>query len=186
MRLRSGKTVSMSSHTAQNQTSYVQNVTSSETRVTQAMTGPEAVTTTIGVTAPAVSEAMIPTTGQERVNLPPFTTSSQQLVNTLIASMFGTQASTSTRPLTTSQIPFPPFSREYTLGMPSSLMAGINTQPSVYADSAVVVHSPFNPYLGSGSAIQSNFQQNHPQAGLGFNQNTFMPPITNSSVQVLR
>src|ERR1044072_1981133 len=82
MRLRSGKTISMSSHTAQNQTSHVQNVTSSETRVTHAMTGPEAVTTTIGVTAPAVSEATIPTTGQEGVNVPPFTNSSQQLVNT--------------------------------------------------------------------------------------------------------
>ena len=99
MRLRSGRIISTSSHTTQNQTSYVQNVTSSETRATQAMTGPETVTTTIGVTSPAVSEATIPTTGQEGVYVPPFTNSSQQLVNTPTASMFGTQLSMSTRPV---------------------------------------------------------------------------------------
>src|ERR1044072_1636782 len=44
----------------------------------------------------------------------------------------------------------------------------------------------FNPYQGSGSAIHSNFRQNPSQAGFGFNQNAFLPPITNNSVQVLR
>ena len=118
--------------------------------------------------------------------IPPFTTFSQQVINTPTSPMFGTQASTSTRPPPASQIPFPPFSREYTLGMPSSLMEGINTQSSVYADNAVAVHSPFNPYLGSGSAINSNLRQNQPQVGLGFNQQSFLPPIPDNSIQVLR
>src|ERR1044072_7692822 len=187
MRLRSGRTISMTSHTTQNQTSPVQNVTSFETRVTPPMTGAETVTTTIGVATPAVSEAVILTTGPEvMIFPPPFTTFSQQVVNTPTSPMFGTQASTSTRPPPASQIPFPPFLREYTLGIPSSLMAGINTQSSVYADNAVDVHSPFNPYLGSGSTINSNIRQNPPQIGLGFNQQSFLPPITNNSIQVLR
>src|ERR1044072_747846 len=71
MRLRSGRNISMASHTNQNQTSPVQNVTSSETRVTPLMTGAETVTTTTGVTTPAVSEAVIPTTGPEVLNIPP-------------------------------------------------------------------------------------------------------------------
>ena len=71
MRLRSGRTISMTSNTAQNQTSSTQNVTSYETIVTQPMAGAETVTTTAGVTTPAVSEAVIPTTGPEVLNIPP-------------------------------------------------------------------------------------------------------------------
>src|ERR1044072_874959 len=70
--------------------------------------------------------------------------------------------------------------------MPASLMAGIGTHPSVYTDNVVAVHSPFNPYQGSGSAVHSNFRQNQPQGGFGFNQNALLPPITTNSFQVLR
>src|ERR1044072_9491173 len=100
--------------------------------------------------------------------------------------MFGTQASTSTRPPPASQMPFSSYSREYSLGMPASLMAGIGTNPAVYVDNAAAFHSPFNPYQGSRSAVHSNFRQNQPQAGFGFNQNALLPPITTNSVQVLR
>src|ERR1044072_4777284 len=70
--------------------------------------------------------------------------------------------------------------------MPASLMAGIGTHPAVYTDNVVAVHSPFNPYQESGSAVHSNFRQNQPLADFGFNQNTLLPPITTNSVQVLR
>src|ERR1044072_6615616 len=110
MRLRSGRTISMSSNTAQYQPSSTQNVTNSETIVTQPVTGAEAVTTTGGVTAPAASEAVIPTMGPEVTRLPPpFTTFSQQVVNTPTSPMFGTQTSTITRPPHASQIFTPPF-----------------------------------------------------------------------------
>src|ERR1044072_2768515 len=132
MRLRSGRTISMTSNTAQNQTSSTQNVTNSETIVTQPMTRVETVTTTTGETTPAVSEAVIPTTGPEVTRVPPpFTTFSQ--VSTLTSPMFGTQASTSMRPPPVSHIFTSPPSREYTIGMPASLMAGISTQAPVYA-----------------------------------------------------
>src|ERR1044072_578233 len=70
--------------------------------------------------------------------------------------------------------------------MPASLMAGIGTHPAVYTDNVVAVHSPFNPYQESGSAVHSNFRQNQPLADFGFNQNAVLPPITTNSVQVLR
>src|ERR1044072_8642888 len=110
MRSRSGRTISMTSNTPLNQTSSTQNVTNSETIVTHPMTGAETATTTAGVTTPAVSEAVIPTMGPEVTRLPPpFTTFSQQVVNTPTSPMFGTQASTSTRPPHASQIFTPPF-----------------------------------------------------------------------------
>src|ERR1044072_8272529 len=161
MRLRSGRTISMTSNTAHNQTSSTQNVTNSETVVTQPLTRVETVTTTAGPTAPAVSEAVIPTTGPEAVHTPPpFTTFSQQVFSAPTSPMFGTHASTSTRPPLASQMPFPSYSREYTLGMPASLMVGIGTHPPLYTDNAVAVSSLFNLYQGSGSAVNSNFRQN--------------------------
>src|ERR1044072_545782 len=130
MRLRSGRNLSMTNNTAQNQTSTNQNATNSETVVSQPMTRVETVTTTAGPTSPAVSEAVIPTTGPEVVHTPPpFTTFSQQVFKAPTSPMFGTQASTSTRPPPASQMSFPSYSREYTLGMSASLMAGIGTHP---------------------------------------------------------
>src|ERR1044072_883338 len=125
MRLRSGKTISMTSNTAHNQTSSTQNVTNSETMVTQPMTRVETVSNTAELTAPAVSETMIPTTGPEVAHTPPPFTTSSQVVSTPIPPVFGTQASTSSRPLSIPQMHIPSYSREYSLGMPASLMAGI-------------------------------------------------------------
>src|ERR1044072_2617262 len=117
MRLRSGRTLSMTNNTIQNQTSINQNVTNSENVVSQPMTRVETVTTTARSTTPAVSEAVILTTGPEVVHTPPpFTTFSQQVVTALTSPMFGTQASTSTRPTPASQMPLSSYSREYTLG----------------------------------------------------------------------
>ena len=186
MRLRSGKTISMTSNTAQNQTSSTQNVTNSEPMVTQPLTMVETVTNTAGPTAPAVSETIIPTTGPEVVHTPPPFTTLSQVVSTPTPPVFGTQASTSSRPPSVTQMQIPSYSREYSFGMPASLMAGIGTHPPLYTDNVVAVSSPFNPYQGSGSAIHCNFRQNHPQTGFGFNQNAFVPPITTNSVQVLR
>ena len=186
MRLRSGKTISMTSNTAQNQTSSTQNVTNSETMVTQPMTRVETITPTAGQTTPAVSETIIPTTGPEVVHTPPPFTTSSQVVSTPIPPVFGTQASTSSRPLSIPQMQFPSYSREYSFGMPASMMAGIGTHPAIYTDNVVAVSSPLNPYQASGSAVHSNFRQNQPQASFGFNQNTLLPPITTNSVQVLR
>src|ERR1044072_5069202 len=186
MRLRSGKTISMTSNTAQNQTSSTQNVTTSETRVTQPMTRVETVTNTAGPTAPAVSETIIPTTGPEVVHTPsPFKTLSQ-VVSTPTPPVFGTQASTSSRPPPVTQMQIPSYSREYSFGMPASVMAGIGRHPPLHTDNAVAVSSPLNPYQASGSTVHSNFRQNQPQASFGFNQNTLLPPITTNSVQVLR
>src|ERR1044072_1906622 len=161
MRLRSGKTISMTSNTAQNQTSSTQNVTNSETVVTQPMTRVENVTNTTGPTAPAVSETVIPTTGPEVVHSPPPFTTSSQVVSTPIPPVFGTQASTSSMPLSIPQMQFPSYSREYSFGMSASLMAGIGTYPAIYTDNDVAVSSPLNPYQASGSAVHSNFRQTH-------------------------
>src|ERR1044072_8742480 len=177
MRLRSGKTISMTSNTAQNQTSSTQNVTNSEPLVTQPLTRVETVTNMAGSTAPAVSETRVPTTGPEVVQTTPSFATLSQVVSTPTQPVFGTQALTSSRPSFLSQMPLPSYSREYTLGMPASLMAGICTHPPLYTDSAVAVSSPFNPYQGSGSAVNSNFRQNQPQASFGFNQNALLPPI---------
>src|ERR1044072_9198045 len=186
MRLRSGKTISMTSNTAQNQTSSTQNVTNSEPMVTQPLTRVETVTNIAGSIAPTVIETRVPTTGPEVVQTTPSFATLSQVVSTPTQPIFGTQASTSSRPSFVSQMPFPSYSREYTLGMPASLMAGIGTHPPLYTDNAVAVSSPFNPYQGSGSAVNSNFRQNHPQTGFGFNQNALLPQITTNSVQVLR
>src|ERR1044072_620493 len=153
MRLRSGRTISMTSNTAQNQTSSTQNVTNSETMVTHPLTSLETVTNIAGPTAPAVSETRIPTTGPEVVHAPPPFTTLSQVVSTPTPPLFGTQASTSSRPPIVLQMPFPSYSREYTLGMPAYLMAGIGTHPPLYTDNVVAVSSLFNPYQGSGSAV---------------------------------
>src|ERR1044072_6703996 len=186
MRLRSGKTISMTSNTAQNQTSSSQNVTTSENRVTPPNTRVETVTNSAGPTAPAVNEPVIPTTGPEVVHTPPPFTTLSQVVSPPTPPIFGTQASTSSRPLSIPQMQIPSYSREYSFGIPASLMAGIGTYPAIYTDNVVAVSSPFNPYQGSESAVHSNFRQNQPQANFGFNQNTLLPPITTNSVQVLR
>src|ERR1044072_365270 len=186
MRLRSGKTISMTGNTAKNQTSSTHNVTTSETRVTQPMTRVETVTNIAGPTAPAVSETIIPTTGPEVVHTPPPFTTLSQVVSTPTPPVFGTQASTSSRPPLVTQMQIPSYSREYSFGMPASLMAGIGTHPPLYTDNAVAVSSPLNPYQGSGSAVHSNFRQNQPQTGFGLNQNALLPPITTNPVQVLR
>ena len=186
MRLRSGKTISMTSNTAQNQTSSTQNVTTSENRVTPPNTRVETVTNSAGPTAPAVNETVIPTTGQEVVQTPPPFTTLSQVVSTPTPPIFGTQASTSSRPLSIPQMQVPSYSREYSFGMPASLMAGIGTYPAIYTDNVVAVSSPLNPYQASGSDVHSNFRHNQPQAIFGFNQNTLLPPITTNSVQVLR
>src|ERR1044072_9378861 len=122
MRLRSGKTISMTSNTAQNQTSSTQNVTTSEIWVTPPNTRVETVTNTAGPTAPAVSETTIPTTGPEVAHTPPSFTTSSQMVSTPIPPVFGTQASTSSRPFSIPQMQIPSYSREYSFGMPASLM----------------------------------------------------------------
>src|ERR1044072_7559160 len=150
MLLRSGRTISMTSNTAQNQTSSTQNVTTSETMVTQPMTRAETVTTTAGPTPPAVSETIIPTTGPEVVHTPPPFTTCSQVVSTPTPRVFRTQASTSSRPLSVPQMQVPSYSREYSFGMPASLMAGIGTYPAIYTDNDVVVSSPLNPYQASG------------------------------------
>src|ERR1044072_3546498 len=93
MRLRSGRTISMTSNTAQNQTSSTQNVTTSETMVTQPMTRVETITTTVGPTVSAVSETIIPSTGPEVVHTPPPFTKFSQMVSTPTPPVFGTQAS---------------------------------------------------------------------------------------------
>src|ERR1044072_8674558 len=170
MRLRSGKTIIMTSNTAQNQTSSTQNVTTSENRVTPPNTRVETFTNSAGPTAPAVNETVIPTTGPEVVQTPPPFTTLSQVVSTPTPPIFRTQAST----------------REYSFGMPASLMAGISTYPTIYTDNAVAVSSPLNPYQASRSAVHSNFRQNQPQASFGFNKNTLLLPITTNSVQVLR
>src|ERR1044072_8094904 len=186
MRLRSGKTISMTSNTAQNQTTSTQNVTTSQTTVTQPMTRVETVTNTAGPTAPAVSETIIPTTGPEVVHTPPPFTTLSQVVSTPTPPVFGTQASISSRPPSVTQMQIPSYSREYSFGMPASLMAGIGTHPPLYTNNVVAVSSFFNPYQGSRSAVNSNFRQNQPQTGFGFNQNALLPPITTNFIQVLR
>src|ERR1044072_1149611 len=145
MRLRSGKTISMTSNTAQNQTSSTQNVTTSEVRATPPNTRVETVTNTAGPTALAVSETMIPTTGLEVVQTPPPFTTLSQMVSTPIPPVFGTQASTSSRPLSIPQMQVPSYSRKYSFGMPASLMAAIGTYPAIYTDNVVAVSSPLNP-----------------------------------------
>ena len=50
----------------------------------------------------------------------------------------------------------------------------------------MAVFSHLNPYQALRSVINSNLRQNQPQVGLGLNQQSFMPPITNNSLMVLR
>src|ERR1044072_1281628 len=111
MRLRSGKTISMTSNTSQNQTSSTQNVTTSENRVTPPNTRVETVTNSAGPTAPAVNETVIPTTGPEVVQTPPPFTTLSQVVSTPTPPIFGTQASTSSRPLSIPQMQIPSYSK---------------------------------------------------------------------------
>src|ERR1044072_3754088 len=158
MRLRSGKTISMTSNIAQNQTSSTQNVTTSEIRVTPPNTRVETVTNSAEPTAPAVSETVIPTTGPEVVHTPPPFTTLSQVVSTPTPPIFGTQASTSSRPPLVTQMHIPYYSREYSFGMTASLMAGIGTHPPLYTDNVVAVSSPFNIYQGSGSAVHSTLR----------------------------
>src|ERR1044072_6488506 len=127
MRLRSGKTISMTSNTAQNQTSSTQNVTTSENRVTPPNTRVETVTNYAGPSTPAVNEMVIPTTGPEVVQTPPPFTTLSQVVSTPTPPIIVTQGSARSRPLSIPQMQIPSYSREYSFGMPASLMAGIGT-----------------------------------------------------------
>src|ERR1044072_2494617 len=65
-------------------------------------------------------------------------------------------------------------------------MAKVHTSPSKYTNNSLVVFPPFHPHNASGSAVNNNLRVNQPQVGLGFGQQSFLPPLTNYSLQAVR
>ena len=90
------------------------------------------------------------------------------------------------RPTAAQQLCFPQVTREYQYGMPSSFMTEFYTSPSIYADNSMTIFSPFHPHNASSSAINNNLRVSQPQAGLGLGQQSFLPPLTNHSLQTVR
>lgn len=53
-------------------------------------------------------------------------------------------------------------SREYPYGMPTAMMANLQTNASRYADNTMTVASPLNPYLASRSSISNPIRMAQP------------------------
>lgn len=54
--------------------------------------------------------------------------------------------------------------------------AGLQTNASMYADNAMIIASPLNQYLASGSAINNLSGMAQPQEGLGYVPQVMSPP----------
>ena len=164
MRLRSGRLVSMSRNTSQNQSSSTNNVVHVKENATQPMCSGGNMSTSVGVTAPAASQAVKSTAGPEMVVSQPHVTATPTtpLVTQLV--------SLGPRPTASQQLSFPQVTRDYPYGMPYSFMVGFQTSPSTYADNSLAVFSPFHPHNASGSAINNCLQVSQLQAGLGMAQ----------------
>lgn len=62
-----------------------------------------------------------------------------------------------------------PFSgREYPYGMLTAMMEDLHTNVSMYANNAIIVNSPFNPYMASRFAINNLGQIDQSQGGIGY------------------
>src|ERR1044072_1143130 len=105
---------------------------------------------TIGVTAPAVTQAVVSTVEQEVVTPPPQRTTSST------TPPISQPISLGPRPTAAQQVTFPQVTREYPWGMPTSFTYGVHTSPSTYADNSVTVFSPLHNHNASGSAVNNN------------------------------
>lgn len=111
--------------------------------------------------------------GTTRISNPVGVTDQILTLITILASLpsgvvsFPPVANIPTTPKTTLAIvgdPTPPYlpsfmlpliTRDYPYGMPTSMMTGLQSHASTYADNDVTTGSPLNPYLASGSAISN-------------------------------
>jgi hypothetical protein len=144
------------------------------------MSGGENVSTTIGVTTPAVSQAVVSTTEPEVVTPQPRVTTPSTTPS------FSQPISLVPRSTSAQQVTFPQVIREYQRGMPSSLMHGVHTSPSTYADNSVAIFSPFHHHNASGSAVNNNLRVSEHPEGVSMGQQSIFPPLINYSLQVVR
>lgn len=69
----------------------------------------------------------------------------------------------------------------YPYGIPTKMIKGLQTNMSMYVSNAMVVVSPFNPYLESKSIINSPGRMGQSLGGLGYILRV-MPPLTKNSL----
>lgn len=70
-------------------------------------------------------------------------------------------------------------------GMPIAMMASMHPSASTYVDNAIIIVSPINPYLESGSSVHNNGRMTQQLGGLRYIP-PGMPPITNTSLLSVR
>lgn len=133
--------------------------------------------TTVGATAPIMSSTLGSTATLETLIPSPTSFPINPVVTQTTVGGFRPQF------LLTFTVPFA--GREYPYGMSVAMMADLQMNTSMYADNAMIVAFPFNPYLTLGSSINSLRREGWSQEGLGYIPQA-IPPLTNNSPMDVR